>query len=144
MDGINGSQPLSPTKPSSSKVAENSPASNHPVGAVNMTPDVDVAISELTQARMETMMSPQSGESSEAMRSNASNGGIDFGVDKGGFAWPLDTAKTNTSDGADLDSVDAWQVAKQAVNGMVVDETHASESAYIALGKSTVSSSSAQ
>jgi hypothetical protein len=102
-----------------------------------MRPDVAVAISNLAQARMDTMHSPQSNESMQTMQSNASNGGIDFGVDKGGFAWPLNVGDTGTNEGS-VDSMDAWTASKQAVNGIILDEAQASESAYIALGKSSV------
>ena len=138
MDGINGSQSLSPTEQSRSKTSENAPPSGEPVGVGSMRPDVAVAISSLAQARMETMHSPQSNNSMQTMQPNASNGGIDFGVDKGGFAWPLDVGDANTSEGVDIGSMDGWTASKQAVNGIIPDEAQASESAYIALGKSSV------
>lgn len=138
MDGINGSQSLTHTERSRAQISENAPPSGEPMGTESMRPDVAVAISSLAQARMESMQSPQSNDSMQSMQSNASNGGIDFGVDKGGFVWPLALGDTSTTEGAEFDSMDAWTASKQAVNGIILDEAQASESAYIALGKSTV------
>jgi hypothetical protein len=138
MDGINGSQSMSPMDQSRARVSENAPPSGEPMGTESMRPDVTVAISDLAQARMDTMHSPQSNDSMQTMQSNTSNGGIEFGVDKGGFAWPLAVDDTSPTEGAGVDSMDAWTASKQAVNGIILDEDQASESAYIALGKSSV------
>ena len=74
------------------------------------------------------------------MQADQGNGGVNFGVDRGGFAWPLDAASSSTADGADFESMDGWEASANTVNGVLVDG-ESSESAYIALGKSTVNAS---
>jgi hypothetical protein len=109
------------------------------MGATGATPDVSLAISQLANARLDSMMAPESAQADESMQMNASNGGVDFGVEMASFSWPLDASEASTADGADVDSVDAWSSAEKAGNGETANGAKSSESAYIALGKSTVS-----
>jgi len=110
------------------------------MGAPEAEPDVSVAISDLAQARMDSLMGPASSDSSPTMEMGA-DGVISFGVDRGGFAWPLDANGETTASPAVSDNSVPWQAAEKAVNGVYVDDAQASESAYIALGKSTVNAS---
>ena len=137
-DGINGSNSLSPIDQARARVAETRPETGKPFGSPEVKADVSVAISDLAQARYDSLMQPASAATSSTMQSSADNGGIDFGVDRGGFEWPLDTGMEGTAAQGPTDSVKDWQASKDVVNGVYSANVDASESAYIALGKSTV------
>ena len=141
MDGVNGVNSLSSMDQWGEKNATTVPPRGKPAGAPEAEPDVELAISDLAQARMESLESPASADGRETMKMSTKNGGIDFGVDSGGFEWPLDAQANATVSQPQSETMNAWEAAKQVVNGVYVDDAQASESAYIALGKSTVNAS---
>jgi len=139
MDGINGGKSLSPTEQAQQSVSNNRPPSSAPVGAPAITPDVSVAISNLAKSRMKAMMAPPSEAQMGTANWNEETGSMDFGVDKGGFSWPLDAGQEATVTASKFESQSMWTASSEAVNGVVVDD--ANESAYIALGKTAISDS---
>jgi len=138
MEGINGSQSTSAGFENANRNADASPPSGAPAGAPDVQPDVSVAISELAAARLETMMAPAE-HGSDTMNTSGSNGGIDFGVEMGGFAWPLNTTAESTVENEQVSGDDGWKQSSEATSQTGVASS--SESAYLALGKSTVSAS---
>lgn len=145
LDAINGSSNSNSAEPLRSNPTESTPVDSTPprgraAGVEEVEPDVAVEISDMAQARMVGMMSPAQSGSESSMQADQGNGGVNFGVDRGGFAWPLDAASSSTADGADFESMDGWEASANTVNGVLVDG-ESSESAYIALGKSTVNAS---
>jgi len=138
MDGVNGANPLSSADQWGDKSAMNVPPKGRPAGAPAVEPDVELAISDLAQARMAVLERPASADGSETMQMSTSNGGIDFGVESGGFEWPLNAQAIATVSQPQSETMNGWEAAKQVVNGVYVDDAQASESAYIALGKSKV------
>ena len=141
MDGVNNSGPVGPTDQIRENLAANRPPAGKPMGAPDVEPDVAVAISDMAQARIDHLMGPKSSDSSSTMQLSGDSGGISFGVDRGGFAWPLDSNSETTANPGTSQSMAGWEAAERSVNGVYVDEAQASESAYIALGKSTVNAS---
>ena len=137
MEGVNGANPVNPAEQSHGTKIVNTPPAGQPIGAPAAEPDVSVAISELAQARMNQLDRPASADSTATMQ-YTDNGGVDFGVDRGGFEWPLNTQQKTTAAQGPSESMDVWKAANESVNGVHVDDAQASESAYIALGKSTV------
>lgn len=141
LDPINGSSNSTPAEPVRSNSSDSTPATGQPAGVEEVEPDVAVAISDMAQARMEGMMAPAESNSTTTLQMDETSGSFNFGVEMGGFAWPLDSGAPSTSEGADVDSVDAWKASENTVNGVLVGDAEAGESAYIALGKSTVNAS---
>ena len=139
MDSIGGSTPLNLSEHASVASSDSAPPSGKPAAVSEVKPDVSVAISEMAQARLESMAAPSDANASAAMSMNSGNGGVDFGVDKGGFDWPLDANQSTRSDAAKFDTESNWEARGEVVNGVLLDE--ANEAAYFALGKSTVSAS---
>jgi|TARA_B110000495_G_C22660237_1_gene390862 hypothetical protein len=139
MDSVSGSTPLNVLELSNSASVDSAPPSSKPIAVSEVKPDVSVAISEMAQARMKSMASPSDASNSATQSINTDNGGMDFGVEKGGFDWPLNAGSETTAQAAKFDSEDAWTAKGEAVNGLADDV--ANEAAYIALGKSTVSAS---
>lgn len=87
---------------------------------------------------MESMMAPAEHRSG-TMDTSGANGGIEFGVDMGGFDWPLNAGAESTVSNETTSGDDGWVQSSEAT---AEDGTAASsESAYLALGKSTVNAS---
>lgn len=141
MDGVNNSGSVGPIDQIRENSAANRPPAGKPMGAPTVEPDVSVAISDMAQARMDNLMGPESADSNATIQMSGDAGGFSFGVDRGGFAWPLDSNSETTANPSASQSMAGWEAAEQSVNGVYVDEGQASESAYIALGKSTVNAS---
>lgn len=139
MDSVGGSTPVNVLELSSVASVDSAPPSSKPVGVSEVSPDVSVAISQMAQARLDSMAAPSDASQSATLSMNSESGGMEFGVEKGGFDWPLNAGSETTAQAAKFDSEDAWVAKGEAVNG--VPEDAANESAYIALGKSTVSAS---
>lgn len=137
MEGVNGANPVNATEDSRGTKVDSTPPKGQPVGAPAAEPDVSVAISELAQARLSQLEQPSSADSNATMQ-YTDNGGVDFGVDRGGFEWPLNTQQETTATPGPSESMDLWKTSNEVVNGVHFDDAQASESAYIALGKSTV------
>ena len=57
----------------------------------------------------------------------------------GGFAWPLNTTADSTVENEQVSGDDGWEQSSEATSQTGVASS--SESAYLALGKSTVSAS---
>jgi len=139
MDSISGSTPLNVLELSNVASVDSAPPSSKPIAVSEVKPDVSVAISEMAQARMESMAAPSDASKSATMSMNSGNGGVDFGVDKGGFDWPLNTESETTAQAAQFETENAWEPQGEVVNGLL--QADASEAAYFALGKSNVSAS---
>jgi hypothetical protein len=139
MDSVSGSTPSNVLELSNIESVDSAPPSSKPIAVSEVKPDVSVAISQMAQARMESMAAPSDASESETLSVNSKSGGMEFGVEKGGFDWPLNAGSETTAQAAKFDSEDAWVAKGEAVNGILNDAGN--ESAYIALGKSTVSAS---
>ena len=137
MEGVNGANPVNPAEQAQGTKIVSTPPTGQPVGVSAAEPDVSVAISELAQARLSQLDRPSSTDSKATLQ-YTDNGGVDFGVDRGGFEWPLNTQQKTTAAQGPSESMDLWKASNEAVNGVHIDDAQASESAYIALGKSTV------
>ena len=81
------------------------------------------------------MMAPAE-HGSDTININERTGGVDFGVEMGGFAWPLNSEQESTVANDEVSGEDGWEASRQAGAGPDVAES--SESAYLALGKTTV------
>ena len=136
-DGINGSNSLSSIDHARDRVSDGRPPSGEPIGAPKAKPDVAVAISDLAQARFDTLMQPAVSDSATGGQVS-DNGGFEYGVDRGGFDWPLDAESKSTASAGPSESMEAWQTSKNVVNGVYNSDVDASQSAYIALGKTSV------
>ena len=138
IDGTNGPTGLAPASlvPEASSTA---PPSGEPAGAPAVEPDVEVAISDRAQARMEAMMAPAEA-GSDAAEWDAERGGMEFGVDKGGFDWALDVRENTTQDNAAFASEEGWSAASKVVNGVLIDEANAANR--IAMGDTGISDDS--
>jgi hypothetical protein len=135
MDSISGATPLNVLELSNVSSVDSVPPTGKPIALSDIKPDVSVAISEMAQARMESMAAP-----SEALdRSTVAMDSRHGGVDKGGFDWPLNSRNDTTAQVAKFDGESTWEAQGEVVNGVLQSESN--ESAYIALGKSTVSAS---
>ena len=139
MDSISGTTPLNVLELSNVSSSDSAPPTGKPIAVSDVKPDVSVAISEMAQARLESMASPSDASESATMAMNSNNGGVDFGVDKGGFDWPLNSENENTAQAAKFEGESTWDAKGEVVNGVLQAESN--EAAYIALGKSTVSAS---
>ncbi len=137
MDSINGTATAGPMEQVRDNMTKNAPPSAAPAGAPAVEPDVAVAISEMAQARMDSMMAAPAEAQKGNAAYNGTTGGMDFGVDKGGFDWPLDAKQSSTASVAEFESQGGWEAAGQSVNGVLLDEASAAE--YIALGKTSIS-----
>lgn len=138
IDGTNGPTGLAPASliPEPSSTA---PPSGEPAGAPAAEPDVEVAISDRAQARMEAMMAPAEA-GSDTVEWNAKRGGMEFGVEKGGFDWALDVRENTTQDNAAFASEEGWSAASKVVNGVLIDEANAANR--IAMGDTGIADDS--
>ena len=139
IDGMNGSSGPNTTEPLVSNLNQSVPPSGSPAGAPPVEPDVEVALSELAQARLAAMQSNAPSSDDQAAW-DASNGSMSFGVDKGGFEWSLDVQEASTNQGASFQSQDSWANDDNVVNGVLVDDANAANR--IALGDASLKPSS--
>jgi hypothetical protein len=135
LEGINGNPSTAPAGEGPAGASTAKPPSGKPIGAPEAQPDVEVAISNAANARMEAMMAPAE-HGSDTITINERNGGVDFGVEMGGFAWPLNSEQESTVANDEVSGEDGWEASREAGAGPDVAES--SESAYLALGKTTV------
>jgi|GEM_PF-6548088 len=135
MDGINGSVPASPNGEAPAQNTAFSLPSGEPAGAPEVAPGVAVEISEAAKARLDSMMAP-SELSSDTFNASAENGGVEFGVEMGGFDWPLNAGADSTVSTQSESGDDGWLQSSESDSLTGIAES--SESAYLALGKSTV------
>lgn len=139
MDSISGTNPLNVLELSNVASSDSAPPSSKPIAVSEVKPDVSVAISEMAQARMESMAAPADASKAASMSENSSNGSLEFGVEKGGFDWPLNAGDATTAEASKFESENGWKAQGEVTNGILQSDTN--EADYIALGKSTVSAS---
>jgi len=139
MDSISNITPTDVSELSNFSAADSTPPTGKPIAVSDLKPDVLVAITEMAQARMESMAAPSDASEKATMVFNPRNGGVDYGVEKGGFDWPLNAENENTAQAAKFEGESTWDAKGEVVNGVLQAESN--EAAYIALGKSTVSAS---
>ena len=135
--GINGLSTAGATDQLHETMNKTRPPSGSPAGAPSVEPDVDVAISEAAQARFDAMQAPAAEASRGDASWDASSGSMDFGVDKGGFDWPLNATQTGTATGTEFQSDEGWSAGGEVVNGVLVDEANAANQ--IAMGQTAIS-----
>ena len=85
------------------------------------------------------MMAPAEA-GSDTVEWNAKRGGMEFGVEKGGFDWALDVRENTTHDNAAFASEEGWSAASKVVNGVLIDEANAANR--IAMGDTGISDDS--
>ena len=139
IDGTNGPTGLAPAPSVPETTSSTAPPAGEPAGAPAVEPDVEVAISDRAQARMEAMMAPAEA-GSETAGWDAKSGGMEFGVDKGGFDWALDVREKTTQDTAAFASQEGWSADSKVVNGVLIDEANAANR--IAMGDIGISEDS--
>ena len=135
IDGINGTNGPSAPDPLLENLNRAKPPSGSPAGAPVVKPDVEVALSELAEARLQAMQSNAPDASQEASW-DASSGSLNHGVDKGGFDWSLDVTEGSTNEGMAFKGDEAWANTDQVVNGVLVDEANAANR--VALGDTSL------
>ena len=135
IDGMNGSSGSGVTEPLVNNVKQAVPPSGSPAGAPSVEPDVEVALSELAQARLAAMQSNEPSSDDQAAW-DSNKGSMSFGVGKGGFEWSLDVQKASTNQGASFQTQDSWANADKVVNGVLVDDANAANR--IALGDASL------
>lgn len=138
MEGINGNLSTSAVQQAPARTSEFTPPSGEPAGAPEVQPNVSVAISDAAAARMESMMAPAEHRNG-TMETAGANGGVEFGVDMGGFDWPLNADAESTVANEVTSGDDGWVQSSETT--AEVGTAASSESAYLALGKSTVNAS---
>lgn len=139
MNSVSGTPPLGVQEHGYVASSDSAPPSSKPIAVSEVKPDVSVAISEMAQARMESMAAPADASQRAGLSENTSNGSLEFGVDKGGFDWPLNAEDGNTAEASKFESQNGWEAQGKVTNGIL--ESDANEADYIALGKSTVAAS---
>lgn len=137
MEGINSDLSTSAVSEASARPSDYSPPSGAPVGTPEAQPDVSVVISDAAAARLEAMMAPAE-HSSDTIKVDGGSGMMNFGVEMGGFDWPLNAGAESTIENEDVSGDKGWTQSSEPTS--VTGVAASSESAYLALGKSTVSS----
>lgn len=139
IDGTNGPSGLAPAPLVPEATSSTAPPAGEPAGAPAVEPDVAVAISDRAQARMEAMMAPAEA-GSEAVKWDAKSGKMEFGVDTGGFDWPLDVREETTQENAAFATQDGQSANSKVVNGVSLDAANAANR--IAMGDTSISNDS--
>lgn len=134
MEGITGSRSSAVVPEAPEPTSQFTPPSGEPAGAPEAQPDVAVAISDAASARLDAMMTPAE-HSNGTMQVSDSGGGINFGVEMGGFDWPLNAQADSTVANQSMEE-NGWRASSEATAQTGVAES--GESAYLALGKSSV------
>lgn len=135
--GINGLSTAGATDQLHETMNKTRPPSGSPAGAPSAAPDVEVAISQVAQARLDAMQAPAAEPSQGDPSWDAASGSMDFGVEKGGFDWPLNANQSSTASGTGFESQEGWSAAGDVVNGVLLDDANAANE--IAMGDTSIS-----